>query len=169
MGFDIVKKRKGIHISDGHNNDWFFSNESTSIYHNGDYVKLREGDIILDMRHDLVDTPSVSTGAELFDLLHDHINGVTDSVTMPNTISLNATTSTTLISANANRIGLIISDTHNSQGFYIKFQSASVDNDKKGIFLGAGRTFELPQDLLYKGEVSAIANSEAVDVTVIEW
>lgn len=169
MGFDIVKKRKGIHISDGHNNDWFFSNESTSIYHNGDYVKLREGDIILDMRHDLVDTPSVSTGSELFDLLHDHINGVTDSVTMPAIIALNDTTSTTLVSANDNRIGLIISNAHVANGFYIKFQSATVDNDKKGFFLDAGKTFELPKDFLYKGEICAIARNDSPTATIIEW
>lgn len=88
-------------------------------------------------------------------------------------IVLNATTSTTVLAANPNRIAFHINNDDATAGCWIKLQAASVDNDKKGIFLGKkaepdGR-WDMSPDNIYTGEVSAIAVSGTPSVYITEY
>ena len=60
-----------------------------------------------------------------------------------------------------------------SKPVWIKLQSASTDNDKKGIWIerkaGVNPYWEMNPDNPYTGEISAIADSIEVDVFVTEY
>ncbi len=52
---------------------------------------------------------------------------------------------------------------------WLKLQSASTDNDKKGIILLSGDYFEMSADNVYPGEISAIVESGTEDVYITEY
>jgi len=89
------------------------------------------------------------------------------TATISSAINTSAATSTTLIAANLSRIYLAVFA--QDKDIWLKFQAASVDDDKKGIFLTKGTIFELPMDNIYTGEVSAIANVSTANVYVTEY
>jgi hypothetical protein len=89
-------------------------------------------------------------------------------------ISLNDTTSTTLSVANSERIFWAVSiPTAAGPGLtvqiWLKLQSASIDNDKKGINLSSGDYWEMPVDNIYTGEISAIVENGTEDVFITEF
>ena len=96
------------------------------------------------------------------------------------TAEANNLTSTTLITANPNRIVLDISmDAGVSDiNVYIKLQAASVDNVKAGIILSR-RTigndkfdifrWAMQPDNIYTGEISIISDIGTVDIHVTEY
>lgn len=83
------------------------------------------------------------------------------------TVALNSSTSTILKTASTDFIGFFVSN-GSTEEVWIKLQAASVDNDKKGIYLRSGAFYEMPLGQKYTGEISAISNSGTpnVDVTV---
>lgn len=91
-----------------------------------------------------------------------------DTATLSSAISLNATTSTIVISANARRIGLTISN-ESSKQIWLKFQTAATDDDKKGIVLFARSIYEMIPDNIYTGEISAIAESGTPEIFITEY
>ncbi len=91
----------------------------------------------------------------------------TDKATLPTGIVLNTTTSTIISLPNPDRIGFYISN-DNPLDMWIKFQAASVDNLKKGIFLPKNSIYEMPPEK-YTGEVSAIADTAAITVFITEY
>jgi len=93
---------------------------------------------------------------------NDNCNGI------PTGISLNASTSTKIADSNANRIFFAVSNPSNKD-IWLKLQIATVDNDKKGIFMPANSYWEMPTDNVYIGEISAIANSGTPDIYTTEY
>jgi len=92
---------------------------------------------------------------------------VTDIATLGSGVALNASTSTTVVAANSGRINFTISN-NSSKDIWLKFQAASVDNDKKGIFLFKRTIYEMPTDNVYTGEISAIADTGTPTVFTTE-
>lgn len=78
----------------------------------------------------------------------------TGATTLGSGIALSNTVSTTILAANSNRNYIAISVRTND--VWIKLQAASVDNNKKGIFLSKDFTYELHPKVVYTGEISAI-------------
>lgn len=79
-----------------------------------------------------------------------------DVASLTSGISVNNSTSTTLLTTTADTIRVVISNEGN-QDTFIKFQAASVDNDKKGFILHKGVTTDvLTAPNMYVGELSAI-------------
>lgn len=87
----------------------------------------------------------------------------TDTATLSAAIALNASTSTTVQAANVDRIDFTFSNPSNKD-VWLKRQAASVDNDKKGIFVPRNGFYEIPTDNVYTGEYSAIAVSGSPEV-----
>jgi hypothetical protein len=83
-------------------------------------------------------------------------------------ISLNALTSTTIITANGNRIFFAITN-NGAKNIWLKLQAASVDNDKKGIYIPKQTYWEMPMDNIYTGEISAISISGTPDIYYTEY
>lgn len=83
-------------------------------------------------------------------------------------IALDSSTSVKVADANSTRINFSISNDATAN-VWLKFQAASVDNDKKGIFLPCGGFYEMPTDNIYTGEISAIADSGTPAVNVTEY
>ncbi len=86
-------------------------------------------------------------------------------------IILNATTSTKIADAKTNnqaRRTTVISNPSNV-GVFIKEQAASVDNDKKGIYIAAKKEKTLyAKGTVYDGEISAIAEFDGPEIYVVE-
>lgn len=61
---------------------------------------------------------------------------------------------------------MLIAITSENKDVWIKFQKASVDNDKKGIFLEKEETLVLEASGMYFGEISAIADSSTATIYV---
>ena len=92
-------------------------------------------------------------------------------------ITLNSLTSTTIAAeqiktdGRPNRIFFAVSNSSNND-VWLKLQAASVDDLKKGIHLpGIGNieSYWEMSDNIYKGEISAIAESGTPDVHVVEY
>jgi len=81
----------------------------------------------------------------------------TDTATLTS-VAVSSGASITLVSANTDRMGLIISNPNN-QSCWIKEQAASTDDDKKGYYVLPGGKFIMPKDNIYTGEISAIFDS----------
>lgn len=96
-----------------------------------------------------------------------------DTATLSSAITLNATTSVLVAAANTSRTFIRIDGNSSNQGIWIKLQAASVDNDKKGIFIQAntiGISFwEMPSDNIYTGEICAVADANGPEVYVTEY
>ena len=82
-------------------------------------------------------------------------------------ITLNSTTSTKILDANITRVGYRVSNT-SSQDVWVKEQSASIDNDKKGDIVWKRSKSSSDPDNVYFGEVSAIAVSGNPVIYVVE-
>jgi len=100
------------------------------------------------------------------------INSNDESV--PSEITLNSSTSTIISTAKIGidkrpeRINFIFSNT-SSKLVWLKFQAASIDNNKTGIAVFPRTNYEMSTDNIYKGEISAIADSGSPVVNVEEF
>jgi len=83
-------------------------------------------------------------------------------------IALNASTSTTIIAANADRIFFSLSNS-TSNDVWLKLQSASVDNTKNGIFIPKNSYWEMSTGTIYTGEISAIAEVDSPTINALEY
>lgn len=100
---------------------------------------------------------------------YDKFNRITNkNASLSSAITLNGTTSTTVLVANEDRLNIVFSNPSN-QSVWLKQQAASVDDDKKGIFVFARSNYESPPTTTYTGEYSAIVDTGAsADVNVTE-
>jgi len=89
------------------------------------------------------------------------------SATLSSAISIDDATSSTLVATNANRKYVAI--TVRLKDTWVKLQAASVDNDKKGIYVAEDHTYELPTDNIYTGEISGIGDQGDADIYVTEY
>ena len=103
---------------------------------------------------------------------YDHLNialfNSIDTATLSSGVTLNAATSVKIADSFVKRRNFTVSN-NSSQDVWIKFQAATVDNDKKGIFLFKRTVYEMPQDKMYSGEISAIADNGNPIITVVEY
>jgi len=84
-------------------------------------------------------------------------NSTSATATLSSAITVNDATSTTLLSVNEDRIYIAITATDNNM--WLKLQAASVDDDKKGIFIPKNFTYELFPRAIYTGEISGIGDT----------
>ena len=91
-----------------------------------------------------------------------------DTAVIGSAIALNASTSTTIITTNTSRTYFIFNNPSNKD-VWLKLQAASVDDDKKGIFIEKGGFWIMPCDTIYNGEISAIADIDAPNVYYTEY
>lgn len=90
-----------------------------------------------------------------------------NSSTIDSGITLNNTTSTTIVSANADRTFFRI-ENPNVFDIWVKLQTAATDDDKKGIFVARGDSWTMP-DNIYTGAISAIAELDSPVVYSTEY
>ncbi len=98
---------------------------------------------------------------------------ISDTATLSSAITLNSTTSVKIsdsvdISIAPARTVFTVSNPSSKQ-IWIKFEAASVDNDKKGIAVYPRTVYEMPIDDVYTGEISAIADSGTPDIYVTQY
>ena len=95
-----------------------------------------------------------------------------DSATIEK-VELNNTTSVKIADANKGRTFFHINSNGSPFEVWIKLQPAHIDNDKKGIFLHksieGGNFWEMPEDNIYTGEISAIAVNGSPTIYVTEY
>ena len=99
-------------------------------------------------------------------------NSNTNDVATITTIVLNDSTSTTVAPPNVNRTFIHITNADAVKAAWVKLQPASVDNDKKGVFLaarGSGPGLTMTPDNIYTGEISAIADQGSDTVYITEY
>ena len=95
-------------------------------------------------------------------------------------VTINSTTSTKIADINRTRSFLCVSinGDSNNIGIFIKLQAASIDNEKKGIWIGKNLdedgsyskiSWEMPQMNIYTGEISAICQSGSHELNIIEY
>jgi len=98
---------------------------------------------------------------------------VNDTATISDAITLNNTTSTVIAVANPNRTFFYVTNNGAADAIWIKLQAASVDNDAKGIWIQKKEVSEsfwqMPDDNIYTGEISAIAESNNPEIFVTEY
>ena len=94
-----------------------------------------------------------------------------DEATLSDAITLNATTSTTLDSGCTTSCRLYFAVINKTNfDVWLKLQAASVDNDKKGIFLPKKSIWEMTADNIYTGEISGISDTApSVDIYINEY
>lgn len=91
-----------------------------------------------------------------------------DTAVLSDPIQLNASTSTMIADSNMGRIFFRIDNSSNN-AIWIKLQAASVDDIKKGIFIGARSWWQMPVDNMYSGEISAIADLNNPQIHTTEY
>ena len=92
-----------------------------------------------------------------------------DTATLSNAIELNSSTSVKIADASSDRVFFCVNNDNAVNGVWIKLQAASVDDDKKGIFVGGRASWLMPTDNIYTGEICAIAAVDSPDVFVTEY
>ena len=90
-----------------------------------------------------------------------------DEPILSDAISLNSSTSIIVALAFEDRIGFYFSNPSNKD-VWLKKQAASVDDDKKGIFIPKNGYWEMSEHDMYPGEFSAIAVSGSPNVYFTE-
>jgi hypothetical protein len=90
------------------------------------------------------------------------------SASLSAAIALNNTTSTVIQASNTSRCYFTVYNDGN-QPAWIKLQTAATDNDAKGILLDPGGTWEMPQNCIYTGEISAISVTGTPSVYTVEY
>ncbi|MEE8289577.1 MAG: hypothetical protein V3R25_09210 [Nitrosomonadaceae bacterium] len=88
-------------------------------------------------------------------------------------VTLNSTTSVVIAAANADRTFFHVDGNFSEKASWIKLQAASIDDDKKGIWLNekekGGTSWTMPVDNIYTGEISGIADSGSPILYVTEY
>lgn len=101
------------------------------------------------------------------------IHNITDVAALSSGIDLNDSTSVVVAVANPDRLFFRLDVNGDNQSVWLKLQSASIDNDKKGIYLrrqaGNNAFWEMPSNSIYTGEICAIAVSGSPDVHITEY
>ena len=96
-----------------------------------------------------------------------------DEAKIGSAITITSGVSVKIADANLNRIAFSVHTDGDNQAVWIKLQPASIDNDKKGIWveakIGALNFWTMPSDNIYTGEISAIANGGNVNVFTTEY
>ena len=91
------------------------------------------------------------------------------TATMPAGIAVGSVTSTALLTTTARTIRVAMSNNGN-QDVHIKFQAASVDDDKKSIILHKGSSADVMlAPNVYVGEISAIAVNGSTTLFVMSY
>jgi len=94
----------------------------------------------------------------------------TNSSATNSVITLSATSSTTVLSANSSRIRAVFSNTGSgAQRIWLKLQAASVDDDKKGHCIEVGANFTIEAPNIYTGEISAIAVVDSPPLGIVAY
>lgn len=111
--------------------------------------------------------------------LIQRFRNVSNTAIVSDAISLNSSISTKIADANPNRISFRVNidgimGIMDANSIFIKLQAASIDDVKKGMWIGRqGNIFEvgwtMPSDEKYLGEISAIALNGTPDVFVTEY
>jgi len=103
-----------------------------------------------------------------------HSFGVSGTASVLSGISVSTGTAVSLLSENTNRKGLIFQNSSDNRAIWIRFQGASVDNDKKGILLfGTSHSsdsmisFDGPN--MYTGEISAVIDTGTASIFITEY
>jgi len=92
-----------------------------------------------------------------------------DTATMPDVISVDAVTSTTLLTTTEQTIAVVLTNDGNQDAF-IKFQAASTDNDQRSFILYKGTASTvMSQPNVYVGEISAIARNGTTEIYVMSF
>jgi len=91
-----------------------------------------------------------------------------DSAELSDAIALNASTSTTIQAPSKTRVFWSVSNPE-SFAIWVKFQAASIDNDKKGIYISGNGYWEMPPGDKYTGEISAIADTDTPEVNTTQY
>ena len=94
---------------------------------------------------------------------------VNDAATLPVAFSVTTTLSLKISESNASRIFFCVNNNGSSDAIWIKLQAASVDNDKKGIYVEAGKSWIMTPDNIYTGEISSISDNTTTDVYITEY
>jgi len=89
-------------------------------------------------------------------------------------IELNSTTSIVIAAANPERTVFHVNNNDSLRSCWIKLQPAAADDDKKGIYLSGStrdgaKSWDMPSDNIYTGEISAIAEQGTPTVYVTEY
>lgn len=96
-----------------------------------------------------------------------------DTAQVSDGITLNTSTSIKIANANEERVYFSAECNGETSSAWLKLQAASVDNNKKGLFLtkvSLGRfCWKMPSDNIYTGEISAIANIGTPKIFVTEY
>lgn len=96
-----------------------------------------------------------------------------DEATVSSGVTLNPTTSTTIAPANPDRMAFFVDNGDSNNKSWVKLQPASVDDEKKGIYLTSSvlgtSSWTMGPDNIYTGEVSAIADGDSPQVFVTEY
>lgn len=98
---------------------------------------------------------------------------VTDEADVLGAISVDSTTSATLLSAQVNpevaRVKVVVHNDGN-QALWVKLQAAFIDNDKKGIRVPAGEGAVIIEGSdIYTGEISGIMDSGGARNVFVTW
>ena len=96
-----------------------------------------------------------------------------DAAAVNSPVAVSSVVSTKIADANDDRMFVCINNNNASESVWIKLQAASVDNDKKGIWLNkkglTPSSFVFPPDNIYTGEICAIADGGSPNVYVTEY
>ena len=96
------------------------------------------------------------------------VNTYNDENVTHSIVTINKTTATTVLAANANRVAVYIYSV-DAKLNYIREESASANNTKHGHTIALGRPFIRDSFLIGKGEISAITeNTNNLDLYVTE-
>lgn len=101
-------------------------------------------------------------------MAQDYFNGAPYNAT-PNNNGVTVQTSTTLLlTANANRMGLVITNS-GANPVYLAFGDAATATVGKGVYLAAnGGAFQLDSNFKWQGSIQAIASGGTSVVTFAE-
>ena len=84
-------------------------------------------------------------------------------------ITVGTTTSTKIADKNLKRVFFIVTN-NDTNAVWIKLQAASIDDEDKGIYLyGRGSSWQMPKDIYYTGDISAIAETNNPKLTLTEY
>ena len=92
-----------------------------------------------------------------------------DSASMPSGIAVNSSTSTTLITTTDKTMRVSMTNDGN-QDVFLKFQAASLDNNKQSIILHKGTSTDVVlAPNIFVGEISAIARAGNTTIFVMSY
>ncbi len=98
-------------------------------------------------------------------------NTSTEAVTA--SVTLNTTTAVTIATVNEDRIHFEVNNNGSALGFWVRLYPAAQDDLKHGIWItpktGSRPFWEMPNDNIYTGEISAIAEMDSPTAYTTEY